>query len=702
MTMKTSTLLFILLATFVQIQSNGFTQTVTRESVLRIDLSHSKKVTPIKYGWHYEEIGMMGEGGLYAEMVRNSALEEANPPRGMDVKDGCYANVPDPTGNPIKKAYAIDPLVGWNKFPENNEEIGLKVVDTNPLNKSNPHSLQIKSKGSGTRDVGVVNKGFFGMYLKQGNRYKLAFYSRAEEFNGNLKVFLCDSTGEKVSETFAVPDLTSDWRKYTFSFEANTSTEKGMLCFEPVGKGNVYLDVVTLFPGDTWDNGKSVFRADIMRNLIDYAPDFLRFPGGCVVHGTNVETMYHWKETIGDISKRPGEWSKWLPNYRTDGLGYHEFYELCEYLGCDAMYVVSSGLVCTEWVFRAGQKDEHLFPKVDVLDYIQDALDAIEYAIGPVNSKWGSRRAGNGHPKPFPLKYIEVGNEDFGPTYYRYYDAFYHAIKSKYPQLKIIANSIIGQSKDADLKRERISEFVDPSTVEIFDEHYYKDIPWVIENQDKFDHYKRPGPDLFIGELGIRGKYPLDDLGEAVFMMNMERNGDLNPMMADRPLMRNWDYGKGRGNPLYFHTNSGSFKTFNYYLSKLFRDNKIDVWYDSENLIGGKEKEPDSSYLFSSAGFDSETNEVIIKVVNLQTDRVLTKLQIGDESKPVHATIITLSSDGTVRNTPQRPFAVVPHVQDVQLNLQGGYVFEPKSLTVIRFKYSLPPLFLGRGILNSK
>ena len=656
-------------------------------NTLKVDFSQSKKVTPIRYGWHYEEIGMMGEGGLYAEMVRNSALEEANPPKGMKVKNGYYSDVPLPMSNPRRKAYDVDPLIGWDKFPGNNQAIGLKVVDTNPLNKFNPHSLQIESRESGDQkgNYGAVNKGFYGMYFNQGNRYKLAFYSRAKKFSGNLKVFLCDSTGKKVSETFEVPHLSDKWEKYSFSFEANASSKKGMLCFEPVGKGKVYLDVVTLFPGDTWDNGKSVFRADIMRNLIDYAPDFLRFPGGCIVHGTNVETMYHWKETIGDISQRPGEWSKWPPNYRTDGLGYQEFLELCEYLHCDAMYVVPSGLVCTEWVFKAPQKDEHLFPKVNVQDYIQDALDAIEYAIGPVDSKWGSKRAENGHPKPFPLKYIEIGNEDFGPTYYRYYDAFYDTIKSKYPQLKIIANSIIGQSRDADMKRERIPQFVHPSTVKIFDEHYYKDIPWIIKNQYKFDHYKRPGPDLFIGELGIRGKYPLNDLGEAVFMMNMERNADLNPMMADRPLMRNWDYVKGHGNPLYFHTNSESFKTFNYYMSKLFRDNKIDTWYNSENRLGEKDKKLSSSYLFSSAGFDSVSREVVIKVVNLQADSVSTRLQIGTENKQVNARITTLSSNG-IKNTPQHPFAVVPQEKKVQLNLQGKYVFAPKSLTVIRYR----------------
>tara|TARA_R110002050_G_scaffold188756_11_gene323422 strand:+ start:2998 stop:5061 length:2064 start_codon:yes stop_codon:yes gene_type:complete len=685
--MKKSKFLIIILTIFLQNNYSIFAQTENEKNLLKIDLSNPKKVTPIEYGWHYEEIGMMGEGGLYAEMVRNSALEEANPPNGMEVKDAYYTNVPEPTRNPRKKAYSIDSLVGWEKFPEDNKYVKLKVVNTNPLNKFNPHSLQIDNKANGVHgQYGVVNKGFFGMYFKKGNRYELSFYSRTEGFSGNLKVFLCDSVGGKISNIFEVSGLTGDWIKYTFSFEAIASTDKGMLYFEPSGKGKTFLDVVTLFPNDTWDNGKSVFRSDVMKNMIDYAPDFLRFPGGCIVHGVNVETMYHWKETIGDIANRPGEWSKWSPNYRTDGLGYHEFYELCEYLHCDAMYVTSSGLVCSPWVYESKERDEHLFPKVNIQDYIQDALDAIEYAIGPVDSKWGSKRAENGHPKPFPLKYIEIGNEDFGPTYYRNYDAIYHAINSKYPQLKIIANSIIGQSKDADMKRERVADFVDPLTVKIFDEHYYKDIPWVIENYYKFDQYTRPGPDLFIGELGIRGRHPFDVLGEAIFMMGMERNGDLNPMMADRPLLRNWDFVEGHGNPLFFHTNSKSFKTYNFYMSKLFRDNKIDMLYGSKNLAGNNEEEINENYLFSSAGFDSETNEVVIKIVNLQENKVSTMLQIGNKKELVKAEITTLNSDGKVKNTPQRPNAEVPNIKSVQLNLQGDYTFEPKSLTVIRFK----------------
>jgi hypothetical protein len=285
------------------------------------------------------------------------------------------------------------------------------------------------------------------------------------------------------------------------------------------------------------------------------------------------------------------------------------------------------------------------------------------------------------------LKYVEFGNEDFGPSYYRNYDAFYKVVKAKYPQLVIIANSIIGQSKDADMKRERIAEFKDPNAIEIFDEHYYKTVPWILENYYKFDEYKRPGPDLFIGELGIQGN-ETGLLGEAIFMMNMERNADLKPLMADRPLMRNWDYVEGKMYPLLYHTNSQSFKTFNYYISKLFRDNLIDEYYQSAFYSGKKEQQLNENYLFSSVGKDTESNELVIKIVNISDEPISSKLQIGQLNTTVAAKVTTLVSQKGVRNTPERPNAVIPLVENIDLNLQNDYIFKPKSLTVIRINVS--------------
>ena len=394
--------------------------------------------------------------------------------------------------------------------------------------------------------------------------------------------------------------------------------------------------------------------------------------------------MYHWKETIGDIAERPGGWTKWSPNYRTDGLGYHEFYELCEYLEADAMYVTPSGLVCTGWVFQDGDSDNYFHPDVDVQEYIQDCLDAIEYAIGPQDSKWGSLRAENGHPAPFPLKYVSIGNEDFGPRYYENYDAFYHAIKAQYPDLLIIANSIIGNTPDLTDKRKRLPEFRDISTVEIFDEHYYKDLPWVIENYYKFDEYERPGPDLMIGELGIRGQHPLDVLGEAVFMTMLERSADLNPISADRPLMRNWTFVEGRGNPMYYHTNNQSWKTTNYYQSKLFRDNTQDIWYESTWMPAEGNTELSNETLYTSAGKDSGTGDILLKVINLTDESRVVSLSLGGKTMKGNVTVTTLTARNDQKNIPENPFAVAPKVEEKLMKFPGIYSFEPRSLTVFR------------------
>jgi len=661
----------------------------TEGGFLYVNLDKSKNVTPIVYGWHYEEIGMIGEGGLYAEMVRNRCLEEGNPPRGLEVGNGLYVNIPNPEGN-NKAVYTIDPLIGWVKMPSDNASIVLSRVNKEPLNSQNPHSLQVEVNAippHRNHDFGFVNTGFFGMNLKKGMSYRLSFYARAEGFKGSLTVLLSDSTGGSISDPFPVTDMGTQWKKYTTTFIATSSINNGRLLFRPGSTGTIWLDVVSLFPGETWDNGKSVFRADIMQNLADYAPDFIRFPGGCIVHGVNVETMYHWKETIGDIAERPGAWSKWKPNYRTDGLGYHEFFELCEYLEADAMYVTPSGLVCTGWVFQDGDSDHYFHPKIDVQEYIQDCLDAIEYAIGPVDSEWGAARAENGHPEPFPLKYISIGNEDFGPMYYENYNAFYHAVKAAYPDLKIIANSIIGNTPDRTDKRKRLPEFKDISTIEIFDEHYYKDLPWVLENYYKFDQYERPGPDMMIGELGIRGAHPLDVLGEAVFMTMVERNADLNPICADRPLMRNWTFVEGGGNPMYYHTNNLSWKTTNYYQSKMFRENTQDIWYESTYTPVDGSSEISYETLFSSAGRDTETGDIILKVINLTDESRTVSLRIGDKTMrggPV--SIFTLTARNDQKNTPENPFAVTPRVEEVSMRFPGTYRFEPRSLTIFRIQ----------------
>lgn len=644
---------------------------------IRINLNKSKKVTPVAYGFHYEEIGMLGEGGLHAELVRNRGFEEATPPKGLAVKDGLYEAV-NPTGA-NKQVFHVDPLIGWTTTPVSYSPIKIERTSRNPLNEKNPHSMQVNITPDFVPESGeaaIHNTGYYGMNVQNGNEYRLSFYVRSSGYNGKLMFQLSDDKGEKISDIQEFQVAGNEWVKHTATLTAQADCKRGMLSIIPDQAGRFQLDMVSMFPADTWDNGKSIFREDIMQNLVDYNPDFLRFPGGCIVHGVNVETMYHWKETIGDISQRPGAWSKWAPFYRTDGLGYHEFYELCEYLNADAMYVTPTGMICTEWVEQTAPRQfKHIHTDIDY--YVQDALDAIEYAIGPVDSKWGAERAKNGHPKPFPLKYVEIGNEDFGPEYYPRYEKIATAIKSKYPQIKIIANSIIFREEND--KRKYIKDFINPSALEIYDEHYYQTIEWAKQEHYKFDAYDRDGPDLFIGELGIGGRYPKNLLAEGVVKMSMERNGELNPLMADRPLMRNYDFIEGRRMyPVLLHNSSRSVKTFNYYLCKLLRDYKIDRHYQVEVA--------DQQDVFVTAGRDPETNEYIVKIISLADEAKDIKIEIAGLKKNRSVTITELTADADQINTPVSADNVKPKIEQKTMSFPQTEKIAANSFRVYRIK----------------
>lgn len=648
---------------------------------LKADLNQSREVTPVEYGFHYEEIGMIGEGGLYAEMIRNRGLEEATPPKGLAVKNGLYEGVVNPTG-PNKKVFHVSPTIGWETTPIAYSPIDLERTQRNPLNDKNPHSLRVSVHRNIQEFPGasVVNRGFFGMNIQEGERYKLSFYASAPAYKGSLKISLGDRNAHSISSPIVVDNLEKGWKKYEFVITATASDTRGCLRIEPTAHGMFQLDIVSMFPCNTWDNGKSVFRSDIVQNLIDYSPDFLRFPGGCIVHGVNEETMYHWKETIGDIAQRPGAWSKWAPFFRSDGLGYHEFYELCEYIGADAMYVTPTGMVCTEFLHRDKDRNfEHIDTDVDY--YIQDALDAIEYAIGDVSTKWGAERAKNGHPAPFPLKYVEIGNEDFGPEYYTRYKKIYDAIKAQYPDLILISNSII--FKEENDKRKYIKDFISPEDIEIYDEHYYQTPEWVSENYYKFDAYDRKGPDIFIGELGIGGKYPRSVLAEGVFKMSLERNGDMHPLMADRPLMRNWDFVRdSKICPLFLHTTSKSVKTFNYYLCKMLRDNTIHHSYKATVYDGGKE----SSEVYATLGKDDSTKEYVLKVINMSGDPYKMSMNIDGLKGTKKCKVTTLTTDSRTKQTPDNEHVIEPVVASAQLSFPSGITVQPYSFTIYRFK----------------
>ena len=646
---------------------------------IRIDRNQAKKVSPVTYGWHYEEIGMIGDGGLYAEMIFNRNFSETGTAPGKAIHDGVYSPLPR-ARVPERWPERLPQLNGWRAL--GGGEVSMRRIVLNEASRS--YAMEIITSKELPIDTlcGVANDGFFGMHTEQGAEYCLTLYLSAA--SGSVQVGVADESGY-VTTPVVVP-LAADKTRHKVTLCAGRATNQGFLLITPLQTGCLTVHFASLFPRDTWDEGRSVFRKDILQNMLDFKPEFLRFPGGCIVHGVNVETMYHWKETLADLPDRKSSWSKWKPHWITNGIGYHEFYQLCEYLGADAMYVTPSGLICTDWAEQLGSSTDFCHPEVDVNEYIQDCLDAIEYAIGPADSTWGAKRAAKGHPAPFPLRYLSIGNEDFGPRYYKNYHAFYQAIKQRYPQLRIIATSIIGNRTNSvwNDKRERLAEFIDPTTVEIFDEHYYDSGDWVFENFDRFDAYDRNGPDLMCLELGLTSNQVSDVLYESIFLMMMEKNGELDPVFAGRPLMRNWTYVSGELNPFYYHTNDKSWKTIHYYAKKLFRDHRFDQLLPASCCRMDGKQEFGEETLFSTAGIDTETGELILKVVNLAHHAIAAPIEAG--LSQAAAWVATLVNTPVLPQTPEASACAGPEVFEGTLNFTAPYVFPAQSLTVMRVR----------------
>ncbi|MCI0487870.1 MAG: alpha-L-arabinofuranosidase, partial [Blastocatellia bacterium] len=447
-----------------------------------------------------------------------------------------------------------------------------------PLNQATPHSLQIAiNTVASPGRVAVINEGFWGIAVKEGEDYDLSFYARSDKsFRGPVTVSLESKDGKVLAKNIVKTIPGQSWRKYECKLRADGSDASAQFVMSFGSAGTVWLDFVSLFPAKTFKNHPNGLRPDLVQMITDLKPAFVRWPGGCFVEGLAVETRPQWKRTLGPIEERPGTYSPW-GYWSTDGLGYHEFLEFCEDIRADALYVVNVGVSCA---FRSGT----FLPDEQLPDLIQDTLDAIEYATGPVTSKWGALRAKNGHPKPFPLKYLEVGNEQQGPLYGERFAKFYTAIKAKYPQIKVALSSWI-----AGIDERAIGA---AGKIDIVDEHAYTPLHWAIENFDSFAGYERGKWELYIGEFacnnGVGRGNLLAALNESAYMMSMEKNSDLVKMGSYAPLLenvnhlpRNWEV-----NLIHFDS-SRVYGRASYYACKLFAENRPDV-----NLATSVEYEP--------------------------------------------------------------------------------------------------------------
>ena len=613
----------------------GYTGASPSSAPIELRLDTTKIVAPIQptmYGIFFEDINFAADGGLYAELVKNRSFEFEQPMMGWS--------------QPASDSYA------------SNENSGIAHTLNFANNKTNKNVLRIKLYQG--ENYSLINEGFRGMGIRKGQTYNLSFYAANVDSSVNAIIFqLIDQKDQAIATTRIKPDA-KDWKQYKAKLVAKKTEEKARLKISFEGKGTLDMDMISLFPRDTWKARPNGLRKDLVQMLADLKPGFLRFPGGCIIEGRTLAQRYQWKNTLGDAGKRPTMVSRWnsefkhrlTPDYfQSFGLGFYEYFQLAEDIGAEAIPVLNCGMACQ---FNSGE----LVPVTELDPYIQDALDLVEFANGSTDTPWGKVRADMGHPEKFNLKYIGIGNEQWGPQYIERFKVFQDVLKKKHPEIILISGS--GPFPDGP-HFEYSHRELKKLNAEIIDEHYYKDIEWFTKNADRYDNYDRNGPKIFAGEYAAQSVATVSPdnknswmtaLVEAAFMTGLERNADLVHMTSYAPLMAHTEAWQWSPNMIWFN-NLNVLATANYQIQQLFSHNKgtdlLRITYQSKPVIG-------QEGLFASAVRDEKSNTVIIKLVNIKSQPVSVNLT-GVATKQV-ANVMHMFADPEAENSFANPKAI--------------------------------------------
>lgn len=647
------------------------------QPTLKIDYSRpGPEIPKSMYGIFFEEINHSGDGALYAELIRNRGFEEHVFISGCEYKAGfVYA--------PQSPNYITNKLSNWRhpwdieklkytawKLNKNAGEASYAVVDENRLHPATPHSMRIDIEKTGKEGtVDLVNEGYWGVPVEKGEKYDLRFYVRkSEKYKGGVTARIVSSDDKILAEKkFQIEK--EGWQEFTSVLKTSGTDSKAslQLCFD--APGTVWVDYVSLFPKKTFRNRENGLHRDVAQKLADLKPAFIRWPGGCIVEGATIENRVKWKETLGDPMTRRGEWDLW--NYRTTmGFGYHEFLQFCEDIEAEAMFVANVGLSCR---FRNGDYvDESQLPV-----YIQDICDAIDYAIGDGTTEWGAKRMKAGHSKPFPLKYVELGNENWGVRYTEIYTKFYNVLKPKYPQIEFISSIGFGDDET------RLGE------VDMIDPHWYVKSDFFWKNTHLFDNKERGKYKVYVGEYACNQEVGSGNmeaaLSEAAFMTGMERNSDLVTMSSYAPLIENSNRRDWCTNMIWVN-NEQVIGRSSYYVQQLFSQNRPDT-----NLKVLSVGEPVQGKVEVIAGYDYQKGETVIKVVNGESEKLDLIFELLATSIRAKGRIITLSAaSGKDENSFEIPLLISPQeISYDKFAREFTYNFKPYSLTVLRIKTSL-------------
>ncbi len=616
------------------------------------------KIQPTLWGIFFEDINFAADGGIYAELVKNRSFEFTNPKEGW-VFEGAFMS--------------DSPVLILNRGEEN---------------INNPRIAQVTINGK----TCITNEGFRGMGIRQDNEYRFSLLASLKSGQIKVSVKLIGSDGSEIGSTFINP-ADKSWKKYESIIKATKTDSKASLklCFE--GDGRVQIDMVSLFPVNTWKNRSNGLRADIVQKLADLKPGFIRFPGGCIVEGRDLAKRYQWKYTIGNLEERKLIINRWndenaraTPDYfQSFGLGFYEYFQLAEDIGAEPLPILNCGMACQ---FNTAE----LVPLEQLDSFIEDALDLIEFANGAATTPWGKIRAGMGHPESFNMKYLGIGNEQWGPQYFERYALFEKALKEKHPEIMLVSSA--GPMPSGPMFDQAGKELrkYNPALV---DEHFYNTTQWFFNNATRYDNYERNSYKIFAGEYAARngmqgGKGEIKStweaaLAEAALMTGIERNADVVYMASYAPLLANTEAFQWSPNLIWFD-NLKTFGTPSYYVQKMFSTNKgtelLRITKDGKALTG-------DDGLYATVCRDENTKEIIMKLVNKNAQA--TKVDIRINSKEKGATtakrIVMQSDDLTLNNSIDKPESIIP-VEDEFKTGRGIWSLPLKaySLTILRLR----------------
>ena len=595
-------------------------------------------IQPTMYGLFFEDINFGADGGLYAEKIKNRSFEFPQH------------------------------LMGWKTFG------GVELRNDGPFDR-NPHYVRLTSAGHNHKHTGLENEGFVGIGVEKGEKYRFSVWARVPQGGeGRLKVVLADRNTHGRSQDLASAKIkvtTTDWQKYTVELTPDQTCAHAVLrvFLRHPDTTAVDLEHLSLFPVDTWKGHENGLRKDLAQKLADIHPGVFRFPGGCIVEGTDLDTRYQWKNTVGPVENRPTIENRWhytfthhfFPDYfQSNGLGFYEYFLLSEDIGAEPLPVLNVGLSCQ---YQNDRPEDHV--AVDSLaPYIQDALDLVEFANGDTTTTWGSLRAQMGHPAPFNLKMMGIGNEQWGPEYVERLEPFLAAMRKAHPEIKIVGST--GPDSEGD-KFNYLWPEMKRVKADLVDEHFYRPEDWFLAQGARYDNYDRKGPKVFAGEYACHMRHKNWNhfepaLLEAAFMTGLERNADVVHMATYAPLFAHVDAWQWRPNMIWFD-NLRSMPTASYYVQQLFATNKgtnvLPLTMDGKPLTGAEGQ----NGLFASATLDKDANQIVVKVANTSKEDQTLNINITGLKKGKvldGGKVLTLHADLEAENTLDNPDIVKP------------------------------------------